>query len=104
MKNVEVAPQWIPDKEADTCMRCKNVKFNVVSRRVMKIFYFLKNFWTILKKSNQKHHCRNCGYVICGECSKNKYMLPSQSDEPLRVCNFCYSMLSNNTAVYSKSN
>ena len=34
MKNVEVAPQWIPDKEADTCMRCKTIKFNVVSRRV----------------------------------------------------------------------
>lgn len=78
MKNVDVAPQWIPDKEADACMRCRMVKFTVVNRR---------------------HHCRNCGYVICGECSKNKYILPSQSEDPLRVCNACYSILSNHAVT-----
>lgn len=80
IKNVEVAPQWIPDKETDTCMRCRIAKFTLVNRR---------------------HHCRNCGYVICNDCSKNKYLLSSQSVEPLRVCNTCYSLLSNSTSTAS---
>lgn len=74
---VEAAPQWIPDKDAGTCMRCRNAKFSVVNRR---------------------HHCRNCGYVVCGDCSKRKFLLPAQSDEPMRVCNVCYQTLSNGTA------
>lgn len=72
------APQWIPDKDADTCMRCKSAKFTVVNRR---------------------HHCRNCGYVICGDCSKNRFLLLSQSDDPLRVCNTCYKALSGSGSV-----
>ncbi len=99
MKSVEVAPQWIPDKEADICMRCRHAKFTVVNRRV---FIFINEgnflFYYIYYAFIMKHHCRNCGYVICGDCSKNKFMIPSQSDEPLRVCNSCYAILSNNTA------
>lgn len=74
--NMEAAPKWIPDKDADTCMSCKTSKFTVVNRR---------------------HHCRNCGHVICGDCSKNKFLLASQSDEPLRVCNTCFKILSKNS-------
>jgi hypothetical protein len=69
---VTIAPMWIPDKEADTCMRCNTAKFNMVNRR---------------------HHCRNCGFVVCKECSKNKFLLAGQSEEPLRVCNTCYAQL-----------
>ncbi len=77
-RNVEAAPKWIPDKDADTCMSCKTAKFTVVNRR---------------------HHCRNCGHVICGDCSKNRFLLASQSDEPLRVCNNCYTQLTNNSGT-----
>jgi hypothetical protein len=91
-----IAPKWIPDKEADTCMRCQSAKFNMVNRRVI-LFRFFPIFFnynlTHLKCLAKKHHCRNCGYVVCGECSKNKYLIASQSDEPLRVCNTCYSSL-----------
>jgi pleckstrin homology domain-containing family F len=73
-RNLITAPKWIPDKEADTCMRCQSAKFNMVNRR---------------------HHCRNCGYVVCGDCSRNKFLIASQSNEPLRVCNTCYSILKN---------
>lgn len=59
-------------------MRCKSAKFTVVNRR---------------------HHCRNCGYVICGDCSKNRFLLLSQSDDPLRVCNTCYKALSGSGSV-----
>ncbi len=34
IKDVEVAPQWIPDKETETCMRCRIAKFTLVNRRV----------------------------------------------------------------------
>jgi len=72
LKNIDVAPQWIPDKETGVCMRCRHAKFTLVNRR---------------------HHCRNCGYVICGDCSKHRFRLPSQSVELLRVCNVCYETL-----------
>ncbi|RNA14721.1 pleckstrin homology domain-containing family F member 2 [Brachionus plicatilis] len=83
IKNIDIAPKWIPDKEADTCMRCEQVKFTMVNRR---------------------HHCRNCGYVICGDCSKNKFLIQSQSDEPLRVCNECYKILTSDRKIKSDNN
>lgn len=39
---------------------------------------------------NRRHHCRNCGNVICGNCSKNKFLIPSQSKTPVRVCDTCF--------------
>ncbi len=69
INSTDVAPQWIPDKNADTCMRCRKAKFTVVNRR---------------------HHCRKCGFVVCGDCSKNKFLLKLQADEPVRVCDICF--------------
>jgi hypothetical protein len=40
---------WIPDKAAFICMVCKMSEFSVFIR---------------------KHHCRQCGRVICWKCSK----------------------------------
>jgi hypothetical protein len=77
--STNVAPQWIPDRNADTCMRCRKAKFTVVNRR---------------------HHCRKCGFVICGDCSKNKYLLKSQADEPVRVCDVCYTALQSTGGDY----
>ncbi|XP_020510262.1 pleckstrin homology domain-containing family F member 2 isoform X2 [Labrus bergylta] len=68
----EHAAVWVPDSEATVCMRCQKVKFTPVSRR---------------------HHCRKCGYVVCGPCSDKKYLLPSQSSKPVRVCEFCFVQL-----------
>ncbi|XP_057691001.1 pleckstrin homology domain-containing family F member 2 isoform X2 [Corythoichthys intestinalis] len=68
----EHAAVWVPDSEAAVCMRCQKVKFTPVSRR---------------------HHCRKCGFVVCGPCSDKKYLLPSQSSKPVRVCHFCYGQL-----------
>ncbi|KAI8806413.1 FYVE zinc finger-domain-containing protein [Cladochytrium replicatum] len=47
------ASVWIPDEEADTCMACKRTKFNFLFR---------------------KHHCRRCGRVICGSCSRFHFL------------------------------
>ncbi|XP_014056382.2 pleckstrin homology domain-containing family F member 2 isoform X1 [Salmo salar] len=68
----EHAAVWIPDSEATLCMRCQKIKFTPLSRR---------------------HHCRKCGYVVCGPCSDKKFLLPSQSSKPVRVCEFCYLQL-----------
>lgn len=41
-----------------------------------------------------QHHCRKCGGVVCSNCSTKKFLLPSQSSKPLRVCDNCYNVLS----------
>ena len=41
-KNLIIAPKWIPDKDAETCMRCNSVKFTMVNRRVSFCICFLK--------------------------------------------------------------
>jgi len=66
------AAVWVPDSEANSCMICKRSSFNVINRR---------------------HHCRKCGSVVCGACSSQKFLLPTQSSKPLRVCDPCYAIL-----------
>ncbi|KAB0341360.1 hypothetical protein FD754_018286 [Muntiacus muntjak] len=43
---------------------------------------------------NRRHHCRRYGFVVCGPCSEKRYLLPSQSSKPVRICDFCYDLLS----------
>lgn len=66
------AAVWVPDNEANVCMCCKKTQFTLIIRR---------------------HHCRNCGAVVCGPCSPKKFLLPSGS-KPQRVCLDCYDLLS----------
>lgn len=61
-----VAPVWIPDSEALRCMICGE-KFTLMQRR---------------------HHCRQCGSVVCSKCSAKKKELPGQGKK--RVCDSCY--------------
>jgi hypothetical protein len=80
-----LAPTWLPDTEADACMRC-SVKFSFRKRR---------------------HHCRACGLIFCSSCCNFRLVLPykinkqslstSEADTSLsnqkelsRVCNDCY--------------
>lgn len=69
----EHAAVWVPDSEAQTCMHCLKTKFTPINRR---------------------HHCRKCGTVVCGTCSNRKFLLPYQSEKPVRVCITCYETLS----------
>ncbi|CAH1987670.1 unnamed protein product [Acanthoscelides obtectus] len=68
----EHAAVWVPDTEASICMHCKKTQFTLINRR---------------------HHCRKCGAVVCGPCSNKRFLLPSQSSKPLRVCLHCYNAL-----------
>jgi len=61
-----VAPVWVPDSEALRCMICGD-KFTLMQRR---------------------HHCRQCGNVVCSKCSAKKKELPGQGKK--RVCDSCY--------------
>lgn len=66
------AAVWVPDTDASVCMHCKKTQFTFIQRR---------------------HHCRNCGAVVCAGCSAKKFLLPQQSTKALRVCDACYERL-----------
>jgi hypothetical protein len=80
-KQARASPRWIRSNEVKCCMACTK-KFGV---------------------KTQKHHCRCCGWTVCGGCSKNNIVLErwlqadkphavqySRSAEALRVCDACY--------------
>lgn len=66
------AVSWIPDSASTTCMCCSN-KFTVTQRR---------------------HHCRKCGFVVCGACSKKRAVIGHiHPTKQLRVCTRCHPSL-----------
>jgi len=62
-RSLTQAPVWIPDTRE--CMICYK-KFSQIRRR---------------------HHCRRCGWVVCGGCSDHSRHLPGQGR--VKVCNNC---------------
>lgn len=44
--------------------------------------------WGLLR--HRRHHCRNCGKLVCGRCSRNNIKLPEYNDEAVRVCDKCF--------------
>ncbi|XP_071487376.1 FYVE, RhoGEF and PH domain-containing protein 6-like [Diadema antillarum] len=65
------APLWIPDSRVTMCMICTS-EFTITWRR---------------------HHCRACGKVTCGNCSRNKAPLTYLKSKEARVCDNCYETL-----------
>jgi len=64
-------PRWVKDKAVYWCKQCQT-DFSIVVRR---------------------HHCRHCGQVFCGECTRNKRTLIKFGYvKPVRLCNKCNSM------------
>ncbi|KAH1146269.1 hypothetical protein GLYMA_15G086900v4 [Glycine max] len=63
-------PKWLADSAAASCMLC-GVRFHPIMC--------------------SRHHCRFCGGIFCGECSKGRSLLPSkfQVSDPQRVCDVC---------------
>ncbi|XP_014289849.1 pleckstrin homology domain-containing family F member 2-like [Halyomorpha halys] len=83
-KNIEAfAAVWVPDTEAEFCMCCRISEFSVINRR---------------------HHCRNCGNVVCRSCSRNKFVLNHMSSKPVRVCRNCFIKLSKKLDISDFSN
>lgn len=60
---------WVNDAEAANCMCCRRSVFTMLTRR---------------------HHCRRCGRVVCGSCSKKRLTIPKlYADIPVRACDDC---------------
>ncbi|PAA80865.1 hypothetical protein BOX15_Mlig008710g2 [Macrostomum lignano] len=60
-------PMKLKDQDVSQCQAC-NINFNVVRRR---------------------HHCRLCGGIFCGGCSKYECPVAWAKNEPKRACFFC---------------
>ena len=66
---VVAAPLWKSDQNNKNCTLCA------------------KAFTTF---RNRKHHCRKCGDVVCGDCSRSKIVLQELYGlVPVRVCDDC---------------
>ena len=62
------ANKWVPNDMYEDCKICK-AYFNLVRR---------------------KHHCRQCGGLVCYNCSTRKEYVSGYADERVRVCDMCY--------------
>ena len=60
--NLASAPVWVPDDEASSCSVCR-IGFSLTRRR---------------------HHCRKCGDLVCGDCSKSRVVLPHIGTKKVR--------------------
>jgi hypothetical protein len=63
-------PKWLPDSTAAACMLC-GVRFHPIMC--------------------SRHHCRFCGGIFCGDCSRGRSLLPVKFrvTDPQRVCDVC---------------
>lgn len=64
---------WKSDNSSDSCEVCQ-ISFTLINRR---------------------HHCRNCGSLVCHSCSKKKLILhteieTNEMNQPVRVCDICF--------------
>ncbi|KAK3103345.1 hypothetical protein FSP39_018631 [Pinctada imbricata] len=67
-----VADHWMKDEGADSCLAC-GVKFSF---------------------SERKHHCRNCGQLLCSKCSRFETEIRKMRImKPVRVCQACYNII-----------
>lgn len=65
------APDWVSDDAVKQCNVCA-IKFSLLTRR---------------------HHCRNCGNIVCGRCSMQRVLLLHvDCHTTVRVCDACMTL------------
>ncbi|ETW08931.1 hypothetical protein, variant [Aphanomyces invadans] len=57
---------WVPDDAMDVCMVC----------------------FALFTPFRRKHHCRSCGALVCGNCSKGRLRIDGM-EQKSRVCDVC---------------
>nr|XP_019961842.1 PREDICTED: pleckstrin homology domain-containing family F member 1-like [Paralichthys olivaceus] len=63
------AVSWIPNQAAYKCMRC----------------------FTNFTATNRRHHCRQCGFLVCNSCSRTRAVIGHiHPTKKLRVCRLCH--------------
>ena len=64
---------WVEDNKGDNCNRC----FKAIKQGMF---------------TSGKHHCRRCGQMVCGSCSKGRIVLSrlGHGNAPVRVCDHCF--------------
>ncbi|XP_036400109.1 pleckstrin homology domain-containing family F member 2-like [Megalops cyprinoides] len=75
------AAVWVPLRTVAVCMRCRG-RFGMAQRR---------------------HHCRQCGFVVCGPCSRGRAIILNISSRPVRVCLPCYYSLQGQAAQMARN-
>ena len=67
------SPRWVPDAESDRCMLCAAEFFGagLGSRMAGALGLSAAN-------TTSRHHCRYCGWIVCGTCSPEKVAHPSK--------------------------
>ncbi|KAI8983271.1 ubiquitin binding protein [Trametes punicea] len=79
MVDTQTPPEWI---DSELCLVCRDP------------FTF----------TNRKHHCRNCGRVVCQQCSSKNLALPHFGiTQEVRVCDPCYKMLTKRNKTHRTS-
>ena len=68
--NIDLAQKWCPNQTRANCTVCKS-KFGTLFRR--------------------RHHCRQCGSLVCDPCSNIRDYVTGYKDIKVRVCTFCNS-------------
>jgi len=77
------APVWQSNLSSSHCTKCKTVKFSLLERR---------------------HHCRKCGALVCGRCSRKRALVVQVSTKRLqRVCDDCYDQIVKVEAMEDRS-
>lgn len=64
-------PVWVPDANSKTCYMCN------------KAFSF----------GNRRHHCRNCGNLVCTQCTIFMPLPHLEYHKPVRVCKSCKAII-----------
>jgi len=80
--DLQISPVWQPDSDHLDCSVCR-VQFTLFFRR---------------------HHCRQCGNVVCATCSSNRMVINYYNKKQMeRVCDICFQKSGKNQESPNKS-